>query len=109
MSRKDGRDKRGLTRAELTDLVYNLHGGLTKHEAAGVVEAILDTVKTSLLEGKRVKIKNFGVFEVTRRQGRQGVDPSSGEPIYIPPHRGLSFRPASRLKQVVDGEPEDDA
>jgi DNA-binding protein HU-beta len=48
-----------------------------------------------------VRIKNFGTFEVTERPGRKGVNPSSGEEIFISPHKGLSFRPARMLKDVV--------
>ena len=89
------------TKADLVDLVYRSHGGLTKHEAAEIVESIFRTVKTSLLDGQAVKIQNFGVFEVVPRRGRMGVDPSSGERIFIPPRNGLSFRPAHRLKEAV--------
>ena len=102
-------DRRGLTKADLTKLVYDMHGGLTKHEAAEVVETILHSVKDTLLEGRAVKIQNFGVFEVTDRQGRAGVDPISGERIYIPPRQGLSFRPASKVKQLVSDRGPDDA
>jgi integration host factor subunit alpha len=91
----------GLTKADLTKLVYEMHGGLTKHEAAEVVQTILHSVKDTLLEGRTVKIQNFGVFEVTDRQGRAGVDPISGERIYIPPRKGLSFRPSSKVKRLV--------
>ena len=91
----------GLTKADLTKLVYEMHGGLTKHEAAEVVQTILHSVKDSLLDGRPVKIQNFGVFEVTDRQGRAGVDPITGQRIYIPPRKGLSFRPASRVKRLV--------
>lgn len=103
MAQHDSRAKRGgLTRADLTDLVYKLHGGLTRQESAQVVESILGTVKESLLEGRSVKIQNFGVFEVTRRPARRGVNPISGESISIPSQKGLSFRPSPKLKQAVE-------
>jgi nucleoid DNA-binding protein len=94
----------GMTKADLVDVVYDRHGGLTKNEAAEIVEAIFKTVKTSLREGRTVRIKNFGTFEITNRPGRTGVNPVSGERIFIPPHRGLSFRPARRLKDVPGSE-----
>jgi integration host factor subunit alpha len=90
----------GMTKADLVDVVYDRHGGLTKNEAAEIVEVIFKTVKSSLREGRTVRIKNFGTFEITNRPGRPGVNPVSGERIFIPPHRGLSFRPARRLKDV---------
>jgi len=104
-----GRDSRdpasGLTKARLIDEVYERHGGLTKAEAAEVVDAIFGAVKTSLGDGRPVKIRNFGVFEVTSRPGRAGTSPVNGDRIFIPAHKGLSFRPATRLKRVVGRPP----
>ncbi len=97
----------GVTRARLTEVVYRKHGGLTKTEAADIVNKIFDTVKVNLLEGRPVKIQNFGVFEVTDRKGRAGVNPSTGRRIFIPAHRSLSFRPAPKLKKAVENRRRD--
>ncbi|MCH7667043.1 MAG: HU family DNA-binding protein, partial [Acidobacteria bacterium] len=69
----------GITRADITDAVYRRHGGLTKTEAAEVVNKIFDTMKSNLLNGRPVKIQNFGVFEIASRKGRAGVNPVTGE------------------------------
>lgn len=94
-------DRQGMTKADLVEAVYERHGGLTKDEAAEIVDTILKTVKTSLRRGRTVRIKSFGTFEVTARPGRIGVNPVSGEKIFIQPHKGLSFRPARRLMDVM--------
>jgi nucleoid DNA-binding protein len=99
--KKSSDSRTGLTKADLIDVVYDRHGGLTRDEAAEIVDAIFKTVKMSLGEGRTVRIKNFGTFEITERPGRSGVNPVSGERIFIPAHKGLSFRPSRRLK---DGE-----
>ncbi|HEX9942139.1 MAG TPA: HU family DNA-binding protein [Thermoanaerobaculia bacterium] len=96
----------GVTKADLVDVVYDRHGGLTKDEAAEIVDAIFKTVKTSLADGRSVRIKNFGCFEVTRRPGRMGVNPMSGEKMFIRPHNGLSFKPARRLRNSMVRKPE---
>ncbi len=93
--------RKGMTKADLIAAVYERHGGLTKSEATAIVEAIFRTVKATLVGGRTVKIKNFGTFEVTSRPGRAGVSPVSGERIFIPSHRGLTFRPARSLKQEM--------
>ena len=94
---------KGLTKADLAGAVYERHGGLTKGEAAEIVDAIFDTVKMTLEDGRTLKIRNFGVFEVKERAGCKGVNPASGEPIDIPARRGLSFRPSDAVKREVDG------
>ncbi len=97
--RRAGRS--GLTKADLVGAVYERHGGLTKEEAVRIVEAIFGTVKTVLSSGRAVKIKNFGTFQVMDRPDRRGVNPATGKPMVIAAHRGLNFKPAGHLKQVV--------
>lgn len=87
----------GKTKADLIDAVYERHGGLTRDEAAEIVDAIFHTVKSSLGDGRSVRIRNFGTFEVASRSGRTGVDPTSGRKMFIPAHTGLSFRPSRTL------------
>ena len=94
-------NRHGKTKADLIDAVYRRHGALTKSEAAEVVEAIFKTVKTSLQDGRSVRIRNFGAFEVTERSGRTGVNPASGKRMFIPPHTGLTFRPSRNLKSAL--------
>lgn len=98
----------GKNKADLIDAVYKRHGALTKKEAASVVEAVFATMKSTLLEGRTVSIRNFGVFDVQERTGRDGVNPTSGEPIFIPERLSLSFRPSQKLKKVVDESDEVD-
>lgn len=100
-TKKSTIERNGKTKADLVDVVYDRHGGLTKDEAAEIVDVIFRTVKRSLGHGRPVRIKNFGTFEVTTRPGRVGVNPVNGEKIFIRPHKGLSFRPARRLKDEV--------
>ena len=104
MANKDDRGGQAgsLTRAQLVSRVHRRNGGLTIEEASEAVNAVLAGMKTSLLDGRAVKIRNFGVFDIIERSKRQGVSPSDGQPISIPSHRGLQFRPADGLKKAVD-------
>jgi nucleoid DNA-binding protein len=101
MGRKLPNTIHGKTKADLVDAVYRRHGALTKNEATQIVEAIFDTVKSTLGDGRSVRIRNFGVFEVLERSGRNGVNPVNGERMFIPPHTGLSFRPSRNLKSLL--------
>ena len=101
------RKRPGKTKADLVDRVYQRHGGLSRNEAAEIVDTIFASVKGALGEGRDVRIKNFGIFEVRSRASRRGVNPFNGEEILIRSSNGLSFRPARLLKNLVepvDGE-----
>ena len=99
----------GKTKADLIDAVYRRHGALTKGEAAEIVDAIFATMKSNLQDGRSVRIRNFGAFEVTRRSGRTGVNPASGERMFIPPRTGLTFRPSQTLKSVLTDDESDES
>ena len=92
----------GRTKAFLVDRVYDRHGALTKQEAAQVVDEVFRTMKAALVSSRPVRIQNFGVFEIVKRAGRAGVNPTDGQPLFIPPHRGLQFRPSKQMRHQVE-------
>ena len=82
--------------------------GMTQHEVAEVVQTMFDTVTDTLVEGNRLEIRNFGVFEVKKRDARVGRNPRTGDEVPIPQKSVAFFKPGKVLKQMVqDGIPED--
>ncbi|HEX9638604.1 MAG TPA: HU family DNA-binding protein [Acidobacteriota bacterium] len=90
-----------MTRIELADAVYNRHGGLSKAEAADLVDVIFNIIKRRLVQHERVQIVNFGIFEVRNKRGREGRNPRTGEKIQIRQRRTLVFRPSRYFQDAV--------
>jgi integration host factor alpha subunit len=90
-----------LTKRELVNEVASKLG-LTQNEVAGVVQELLDAITDSLVDGNRLEIRNFGVFEVKEREARIGRNPRTGEEVPIPKKRVTTFRPGKALKQWVE-------
>lgn len=80
--------------------------GMTQNEVADIVQQTLDTVTDCLVEGQRLEIRNFGVFEVKSRDSRIGRNPRTGEEVPIPEKRVASFRPGKALKDWVQAGPD---
>jgi nucleoid DNA-binding protein len=91
-----------MTKKELADAVYNVHGGLSRKEAAKMVDEMTGAIKKSLSKGERVQISRFGVFEVQQKAKRVGINPLTGDKIDIPEHKSIVFRPSSYLKDKVN-------
>lgn len=76
-----------------------------------IVSVVLDTIIQSIIEDKKVKITDFGVFGQYVRRGKpNAIDPRDGSRVYPSAKRVPFFRPATKLKQLVaEGgcEPED--
>lgn len=73
----------------------------TKKAASDAVEAVFATISETLAKNEKVTIVGFGTFEVRDRKERQGVNPSTKEPITIPATKVPAFKPGKSLREVV--------
>lgn len=78
--------------------------GMTQNEVADIVQTMLDTVTETLVDGNRLEIRNFGVFEVKERDSRVGRNPRTGVEVPIPQKRVASFKPGKVLKDWVQSD-----
>ena len=92
---------RGMTKADLVELIYERVGS-SKKEACEMVESVFTIIRESLREGGKVKISGFGTFVVNHKSARRGRNPQTGAPITIDSRRVLSFKPSQVLKDRVN-------
>ena len=84
--------------------------GYTQNEVSTVVQATLDAITDCLVEGQRLEVRNFGVFEVKERDARIGRNPRTGDEVPISRKRMATFKAGKALKAAVQapsppGEP----
>ncbi|MBQ8909435.1 MAG: HU family DNA-binding protein [Oscillospiraceae bacterium] len=75
--------------------------GLTKKDAEKVVNATIDTITESLVNGDKVNVSGFGIFEVKAREARVGRNPRTKETIQIPATKLPAFKASKTLKDAV--------
>ena len=90
-----------MRKADIANEIYE-EIGLSKKEAAEIIETILDTLKSQLHKGETVKIAGFGNFVVRSKKSRKGRNPKTGEEIGITPRRVVTFRPSQVFKKFVN-------
>ena len=91
-----------MTKADLVEKVYRIHGGLSRMESADVVERLIGAIKQALLQGQKVQVSGFGSFEVVLRRARKGRNPQTGEVIAIDSRHSLVFRPSKILVETLN-------
>lgn len=91
-----------MTKADLAEVVYRIHGGLSRKESSEIVERMIGSIKETLLGGGKVQISGFGTFEVVARQARKGRNPQTGEVIAIESRHSLVFRPSKVLIEELN-------
>jgi len=72
--------------------------GLSKKDADNAVNALLDTIISSVAKDEKVQIVGFGTFELRSRSERQGRDPRTNSPITIPASRVPAFKAGKAFK-----------
>ncbi|MFC6314920.1 HU family DNA-binding protein [Lapidilactobacillus achengensis] len=87
-------------KAELIDSVAS-KTGLTKKDATAAVDAVFNTIQSTLANGEKVQLIGFGNFEVRQRAARKGRNPQTGDEIKIPASTVPAFKPGKALKDAV--------
>ena len=96
-------DRGTLTRADLSEEVHR-EIGLSRADAASVVEQLLDHMCGALAKGENVKISGFGSFILREKGERVGRNPKTGIEVPIAPRRVLTFRASQMLRdRIVSG------
>jgi DNA-binding protein HU-beta len=76
----------------------------SKTEAARALNAVVETITTTVAGGEKVSVTGFGVFEKIDRPARTVRNPRTGERKEAAPTSIVRFRPGTDLKSSVAGE-----
>jgi DNA-binding protein HU-beta len=88
-----------MTKEELIEAIANVTS--SKREAADALNAALDAITKSLSKGEKVALTGFGVFSVSKRAARTGINPRTGASLKIPARKVPKFKAGKALKDAV--------
>jgi nucleoid DNA-binding protein len=86
------------------DLVIRISNetGLVQQQVLDVIQKTLDYISQSLSSGRKVELRNFGVFEVKVRKARVGRNPNAPETdVPIPQRAVVKFKPGKEMREQV--------
>ena len=89
-----------LTRADLAETIHK-EIGLSRADAANIVERVLALMCESLAKGDNVKISGFGSFILRDKGERVGRNPKTGVEVPIAPRRVLTFRASQMMRERI--------
>jgi integration host factor subunit beta len=75
--------------------------GLTQLKTKEIVQLTFDAIVDTLLEDRRIELRNFGVFEVKLRKARKARNPRTGEKVDVPPKNVVTFKPGKEMEERV--------
>lgn len=75
--------------------------GVEKVAVQSVVEAFMESVKDSLVNGENVYMRGFGSFIIKERAEKTGRNISKNTTIIIPAHKIPAFKPSKTFVNEV--------
>ena len=90
-----------ITKKDLA-LLVSQSTGCKKNLAAKMVDSLFVAMRDSLIQGNRIEIRGFGVFQVKDTRPKPAArNPRTGEIIYVPARRKTHFKPGRLLKEAL--------
>ena len=76
--------------------------GMTKVDTEVITDTLFQIITDAMATGDKVRIDNFGTFEVKNRAPRVGRNPRANVPVNIPARRAPSFSAHKTLEEAVN-------
>jgi nucleoid DNA-binding protein len=75
--------------------------GLTQLKTKEIVQKTFDAIVETLVEDRRIELRNFGVFEVKMRAARKARNPRTGGQVEVPAKFVVTFKPGKEMEAKV--------
>lgn len=75
--------------------------GLTQLKTKEIVQKTFDAIVETLIEERRIELRNFGVFEVKKRAARKARNPRTGTKVNVPEKFVVTFKPGKEMEEKV--------
>jgi len=74
---------------------------LTQLKTKEVVQKAFDAIIDTLVRTGRIELRNFGVFEVKKREPRKARNPRTGAEVYVPAKNVVTFKPGKEMADKI--------
>ena len=81
-----------MVRSELLQKLCNLHPDILRKDIEKTLEIILSEIAKALNDGKKIEIRGFGTYKITKRKARIGRNPKNSQPVQIPEKNAIRWK-----------------
>lgn len=89
-----------MTKADIVQIISE-KTGFVRDDIATIVDAFLETVKESIIDGKHIEIRGFGTMKVKDRKKTVARNPRTGDKVNIPARTVPTFKFSKEFKNSV--------
>ena len=96
-----------MVKSEIIKQLHKKHPALNRSQIQAIVDIMFDTISDSLAQHKPVELRDFGRFSVKTIKAKYNArNPKTGEIIYVPEKKKVSFKMSKHLKQEINKKTE---
>lgn len=90
-----------MNKSELVSAIAE-KSGLSKSDAKKALDGTLEAITAALKAGDKIALVGFGTFSVSERPERQGLNPSTKQPITIPAKKVAKFKAGADIDNAIN-------
>tara|TARA_B100001559_G_scaffold310854_1_gene306689 strand:+ start:1492 stop:1770 length:279 start_codon:yes stop_codon:yes gene_type:complete len=92
-----------LLKSKIIEKLNKKHQNLKRSQITIIVDLVFDTIISSLIDNKAVELRNLGRWSVKNIKAKYNArNPKTGEIIYIPEKKKISFKMSKNLKRKIN-------
>ena len=92
-----------MVKSEIIKQLHKKHSSLKRIQIKVIFDIIIDTISESLVKKKSVELRDFGRFSIKMIKAKYNArNPKTGEIIYVPEKKKVSFKMSKHLKQEIN-------
>ena len=93
--------KKNITRKDLCNKIYqNL--GFSKNISLTIIDDFFESIISELIKTNKIKISNFGTFQVISKNERIGRNPKTKIEAKISARKIVKFKPSLKTKEKIN-------
>jgi integration host factor subunit beta len=92
-----------LVKSEIIKQLHKKHPSLKRSQIESIFNIMFDTISDNMTVEKSVELRNFGRFSVKTIKAKYNArNPKTGEIIFVPEKKKVSFKMSKHLKQEIN-------
>jgi integration host factor subunit beta len=92
-----------LVKSEIVKQLHRKHPTLNRSHIETIVDIMFNTIADSLIKHEHIELRNFARFSVKTIKAKYNArNPKTGEIIYVPEKKKVSFKMSKHLKLEIN-------
>ena len=92
-----------MVKSSIIKQLHKKYSVLKLSQIEAIFNIMFDTISESLIKAKPVELRDFGRFSIKTIKAKYNArNPKTGEIIYVPEKKKVSFRMSKHLKQEIN-------